>query len=222
MSFWQTLESLGTVTAAGIAAVAAFQSRSSAREANSSARQSSATATELAAIEKQRRHNELCPRLRVLCEPLNPGSETLRMRVLLTGPPGLDRIDRLTVTIRNDNYRRGEDHQQIMDGPTEEEVKQQIWGPYRFSAAPAGVRPTQGGREVVYAAELPLGEELPYQLEHTYPGRWMTGKTQSDWLRERGNLMRLAFTAEHADYGTWYLPCEIDTASVPTSVYVPQ
>ncbi|MEU5527683.1 hypothetical protein ABZ744_12155 [Micromonospora chersina] len=179
----------------------------------------------MTAIESDRRKSELCPRLRVACEPFNPGSDAdiLRLRVALIGPPGLDRLDRLTVAIRNDHHRRGKSHQQRMDGPSQEEIKQHIWGPYRFSphTGPDDAHPDDAGRQVVYGNSLPLGEELPYQMEHTLPGYWM-GMTQQSWLRERGTVIRLAFTAEHQDHGTWYLPCEIDTGTMPLMDYVPQ
>jgi hypothetical protein len=161
--------------------------------------------------------------LRVICEPLNPGSDVMRLRVMLIGPPGLDRVDRLTVTIRNDHFRRGERQRQYMGGPTEEEFKQHIWGPYRFTpgTGPDDAQANSACRETVYDASLPLGEELPYELEHTWPERWMTGTTQPDWLRERGTVIRIAFAAEHNQYGMWYLPCEIDPARTPVTAYVP-
>ena len=37
-----------------------------------------------------------------------------------------------------------------------------------------------------------------------------------------GTVVRLAFTAEHTEHGTWYLPCEIDVANLPVAVVVPQ
>ncbi|MDG4760742.1 hypothetical protein [Micromonospora sp. WMMD710] len=180
----------------------------------------------MTAIESERRKSELSPRFRVACEPLNPGSEDIvRLRVALIGPPGLDRLDRLTVTIRNDHHRRGEGElQQYMDGPTQEEVKQHVWGPYRFTphTGPDDARADGMGRQVVYDQSLPIGEELPYQLEHTHPGHWMRSYTQASWLRERGPVIRLAFTAEHKDHGSWYLPCEIETETMPATVQVPQ
>ncbi len=218
LNYWQPIESIGTVAAAGIAAWAAFQSRSSTQQAN-------AAATKLTAIESQRRHNELCPRLRMTCEPFNPGSDTLRLRVMLAGPHGLDRLDRLTVTIRNDHLRRGEgSYQEHMDSPTQEQIRAHIWGPYRFTpgTGPDEAQADITGRVTVYDSALPLGEELPFQLEHTRPGHWMTGMTQSDWLRQRGTVIRVAFNAEHTEHGTWTLPCEIDTLSLPVTVYVPQ
>jgi hypothetical protein len=158
----------------------------------------------------------------VICEPWGSGIDILRLRVMLAGPHGLDRLDRVTVSIRDDHFRRGEG-QQIAGGPTPEQVKRQIWGPYRFTPAtgPDEARADSTGRTTVYDADLPLGEELPFQLEHTTPPPWATGTNEPDWLRQRGTVLRLAFTAEHHEYGTWTLPCEIDTATCPVSVYVP-
>ncbi len=73
----------------------------------------------------------------------------------------------------------------------------------------------------MYGAELPIAEELLFQLEHTAPGRWMGSTSQADWLRQCGSTVRLAFTAEHKEHGTWYLPCEIDTAELPVTAYIP-
>jgi hypothetical protein len=222
VDYWTAAESVGTVAAASIAAYAAYQSRSSARESRASSSEANAASAKLTAIESQRRHGELTPRLRVICEPFSPGSDIMRMRVMLVGPPGLDRLDKLTLTIRNDHFRRGENHQQVMGGPTPEEVQAHIWGPYQFLAAPDDVRPDSTGRTVEYTTAFPTGEELPFQLEHTHPARWMESTTPAAWLRERGTVLRLAFTAEHYDYGTWHLPCEIDTATLPVTEYLPQ
>jgi len=213
---WGALESVGTVAAVAVAAWAALKARASARD-------STAAATGLIAIESQRRHSELSPQLRVKCEPLNPGSDVLRLRIMLVGPAGLDRLDRLTVTIRNDHFLRGEGHQPLIGDPTQEEIRQHIWGPYRFTprTGPNNARANKTGRETVYDASLPLGEELPYQLEPTTPAHWMTGMTQPGWLRQCGTVIRLAFIAEHKEHGIWYLPAEIDTTSTPVTVYVP-
>jgi hypothetical protein len=34
--------------------------------------------------------------------------------------------------------------------------------------------------------------------------------SQSRWLRQRGTLFRFAIDAQHDEYGTWTLPCEIN------------
>lgn len=205
---------LGSVATAAAVGVAAW-----------AARQANATAFKLSVIESQRRHSELCPRLRVIAEPWNSGNtDVLRLRVALIGPSGLDQLDKLTVTVRDDHLRWGDGpHQQFAGGLTQEEVKAHIWGPYRFTpgVGPDEARADQTGRTVVYKDELPIGEELPYSLEYTRPGHWMTGMSQPDWLRQRGPIVRLAFTAEHNEHGTWYLPCEIDTESLPATALIP-
>lgn len=76
---WSAVGALGTVAAAGIAAWAARQSRSSAQQANTAA-------GTLAAIERDRRHSELTPRFRVTVKSWNGGSEHLRLCVMLLGP----------------------------------------------------------------------------------------------------------------------------------------
>lgn len=208
---WGALEAVGTATAVGVAAWAA--------------RQANGAAFKVSAIESQRRKSELTPWLRVTCQPLNSGNDDiLRLSVALVGPPGLDRLDELTVSIRNDHFTRGEGYQEHMGGPTGEEIKAHIWGPFRFTpgTGPDEARADRTGRTTAYEGVLPIGEELPYQLEHTHPGRWMTGMSPSDWLRQQGSVIRLAFTAEHEEHGTWYLPCEVDTATMPATAFVPQ
>jgi hypothetical protein len=73
----------------------------------------------------------------------------------------------------------------------------------------------------VYDTPIPIGEQLIYQLEHTLPGGWMS-MSQPDWTRQQGTLIRMAFTAEHNEHGTWYLPCEIEAADLPVTVFLLQ
>jgi hypothetical protein len=103
MDAWAAIGVVGSVAAAAVAAWAAHQSRSAAEQSNRAA-------NALATIERDRRHAELCPRFRMSAEPLGPGDYqgVFRLRVLLAGPLPLERLDRLTVTIRNDFHTRGE------------------------------------------------------------------------------------------------------------------
>src|SRR6266852_1116536 len=79
------------------------------------------------ALDMWRRNAELMPRFRITCEPSNPGSPTLRLGVFLSGPPELERLDALTVTIRDDHPWRGQGTP-LAGGPTPEQVAAQIWG----------------------------------------------------------------------------------------------
>jgi hypothetical protein len=217
VDIWAPTEALGVVVAAGIAAGTTLIAKKAADKSN-------ASADTLAEIERQRRHRELTPRLRVICEPWGNGIEgVLRLRVIQVGPPGLDRLDKLTAAIRNDHFRRGDNYPERMGGPTAEQVKAHIWGPYHFtpSTAPDDARSDATGRSTVYETPVPIGEQLVYQLEHTLPGGWMS-MGQPDWITQQGTLIRMAFTAEHNEHGTWYLPCEIETADLPTTVFLPQ
>ena len=160
-------------TSAGAAAFAASQSRSSAREAN-------ATASALAAIERDRRHSELCPRFRVACDPWGPGTDKLRLLIMLLGPPALTHLDRVTVTIRDDWFTRGEGP--LLGDLTTEQVKAQIWGPYRVSPGTGshGAVADATGRVVPFELTVPVGEVLVLQLEPTLAPPW-SNMTPEDW-----------------------------------------
>ena len=214
---WTAIAAVGSVASAAVAAWAARQSRLSAGEANSASKA-------LADIERDRRHSELIPRFRVVCERGNPGTDNLGLRVMLLGPPGLERIDSLAVTNRDDHFRRG-DWPLTAGGPTREEIKEQIWGPYRFTpgTGPDDARADRTGRTTEYDYPLPVGEELPFQLEPTWAPPW-SQMSREDWRRQRGTVIRLAFTARHNDHGVWTLPCEINVPSDPevqSTVFVP-
>jgi TIR domain len=168
----------------------------------------------LARIELERRQAELTPLFRLRCEPWGTGHDAdLRLRLQLNGPTMLGRLDGVTVTIRDDHFRRGESPH-IVGGPTREQVKQQVWGPYRFrpGTGPDRARADDTGRVTVYAAELPVGEELPYFLERTRPPLWAVAMTQANWNEQRGPVIRLLIEPWR-DTWKWTLPCEIDLSA---------
>jgi len=202
---------LGDVVALGATAIAAV----AARQSNKSSGKANQTAEALAEIERDRRHAELTPRFRVRVEPWTAGNnDDLRLRVMLTGPPGLDRIDGLTVKVRDDHFRRGEGNL-LAGGPTSEQIKAHVWGPYRFrpGTGPDNSRADVDGRATIYDTELPIGEELPYLLERTRPPDWATSMTQEQWNTQRGPVIRIVLEAWHDDHGRWILPCEVDLSA---------
>lgn len=201
---------LGDLVALGATAIAAV----AARQSNKSASKANQTAGALADIEQDRRRSELTPWFRVRVEPWTAGNDQeLRLRIMLTGPPGLDRIDGLTVKIRDDHFRRGEGTL-LPGGPTREKIKAQVWGPYRFQpgTGPDEALADADGRITAYEAQLPIGEELPYLLERTRPPTWAS-LTQEQWNESRGPVIRIALEAWHTDHGRWNLPCEIDLSA---------
>jgi hypothetical protein len=216
VGLWEAVGALASLGAAGAAAVGAFQSRASAREANAAARQSASAAAALTAIERDRRRSELTPRFRVTCEPANPGTDALTLRVMLLGPPALHRLESLTVAIRDDLFQRAE-IPPLAGGPTPEQVKEHIWGPYRFTPGTgpgAHARADETGR-VTACGPLPVGEGLTFHLEPTRPGQWMTGTTDPDWRRMQGTVIRLLLDARIDDDWWWILRCEIETGPPP-------
>jgi hypothetical protein len=214
---WDVVAALASVASAGAAAVAAWQSHSSAREAN-------ATALALAAIERDRRHSELCPRFRVACAPWGAGTDKLRLSIMLVGPPALTHLDSVTVTIRDDVFTRGQGP--LYGGLTREQVKSQIWGPYRVSPGTGshGAVADNTGRIVPFELRVPIGEVLLLQLEPTPPPPWSGNMSPQDWRRQQGNVLRLLLDAEHLEHGSWTLPCEVDVGgdgNDPVTVYAP-
>lgn len=199
------LGTVAVVATAVIAAWAAWQSRSAAREANKAART-------LAQIEVDRRHAELTPVLEVSCEEKS-GIGTLRLTIRLAGPPGLDRVDTLTVTIRDDSARRA--GHLLPGGPAREDVERHVWGPCRLQpgAGPDGILPDETGRSLRYNRPLPAGESILCFLEQTGPPRWSAGNG-SQWRETVGTVLRLSFTMTHAEHGPWTLPGQLDLSEV--------
>jgi hypothetical protein len=115
------------------------------------------------------------------------------------------------VTIRDDFHTRGEGRL-TAGGPTHDQIKQQIWGPYRLTpgTGPQEAQADKTGREVAYNGALPVGEALTYQLEPNPPPPWATETTQADWQRQQGTVLRLAILAEHADLSSWTLTGELN------------
>lgn len=123
------------------------------------------------------------------------------MTLTLRGPAALGPISQISLNIEDDHtWRAGANP--LPGGPTSEELAEQIWGPYRFVPGTGpGVNSLAGvlgasrtGRDITVSRQLKIGDPIPFALEPTRPGRWMTGTTQEDWQRERGRVVRL--TAE--------------------------
>lgn len=190
------------------------------------ARNADRSAARTAALDLQRRHAEIRPRFRVTCAAANPGSETVVLTVALIGPPELERLDGLTVVIRDDNPWRAEAAGRTAVGPTAEQIAAQIWGPRRFIpgtgplADPVrGVPGADRTGRTTPTTGMPVGEELRFFLEPTRPPQ-RSSQSQPDWQRERGTALRLRLHCQRDGWEPWTLACEIDTAGT-TSVDIP-
>jgi hypothetical protein len=198
------------IISAGVSAASVFYARRSA----GSAEQSAGSAAITAGLDADRRHAELTPRFRITCAQSNPGSDTMRLAVYLLGPPELERLDRLTVSIRDDHPWRAQGRP-LAGGPTPEQVAEQIWGRWRFTPGTGpGADPVRGipgadptGRTTPTGG-LPVGEELPFQLEPTWAPPW-SHQSLDSWQQQVGPWLRLRLECYRDGQPPWVLPAEI-------------
>ncbi|MFD5559057.1 hypothetical protein [Kitasatospora griseola] len=193
-TFWAAVAAIAAVVAVGLSVWATLQAKAAARA-------SERTAAEVARIEQQRWHRELTPELDFRLVP--KGSDHWLLTVELTGPAGLDRLDRITLTVRDE---AGVDHTPRTRDITPEEVEAVIWGPVRFQPRVDHVR--EPGREAVLES-VDRGEPAVRAVDATVPPRWIDNL--QDWQRRNDRLpLRLRAVCEHADHDQpWIIVTEI-------------
>lgn len=163
-------------------------------------------AEETTRIERDRRHTELTPAWSgaATVRSLGTGTDNSRVRLTLhlTGPAGLNALDRVSVRIRNN-----ETHTPVVaSDPTQDDLDRVVWGPYRFVPGVDGA--DQLGRTV---ADFPLrvGEERGVELEPSRPPAWVTDP--QDWAqRYRDTPIRLEITCRRAGYEPWTVLVDVD------------
>lgn len=183
------LNTLATLVAA-VAAVGAWRA----------ARQSSRATNAMTATDRNRRHAELRPRFRVSCRATS--EHRAQLRVELEGPSGLNRLDQVSVTIRDDIRGRAP---AIAGGPTADDIARQVWGPYRFVPGVDGAG--ENGRTVA-PVELLLGDWQPFALERTPPPYWYSSADQ--WRQQyTGAPVRLTLHCSREGDEPWRIPDEV-------------
>ncbi len=211
------------IVSAAICAASVLYARRSAVAANTSAGSAAITAR----LDTDRRHAELTPRFRITCGPENPGVDTTFMSIYLAGPPELERLDKLTVVIRDDPPWRSQGTP-LAAGPTREQVAEQIWGRYKFTRGVGpGADPATGlfgadrtGRTCP-AGEMFVGERLLFQLDPTWPPSWSQWSLES-WQEKVGPLLRLRLECHREGQAPWILPCEVLVQDGVGSTEVPE
>jgi hypothetical protein len=204
---------IGAVAAIG-AAVAAFGSWTSARKAND-------TAASLAAIEADRRHDELTPVFEMTCKVSDDNFALLR--VTLVGGR-LDQFDAVVVTVLDE---AGRDHGpprhvKVLGGPwtgpTEEEVRACVWGPVEFNAnLPRKVVSNRESKPQAFSM-LNGKNWAQFIMRPTRPPSWGNSSV-SEW-RERyeDQPVRLLLTCRRSGYPEpWFVQQD-----VPVSWNVPE
>jgi hypothetical protein len=208
---------IASLVVAGIALVVSILSTVYARRSAQSGDKAAIAAGETAALDGQRRHEELTPRFKISCSAA--GADDRKLEIRLLGPAALGRLDGLTVTIRDDNPWLAE-AAPLAGGPTREEIKKQVWGPYRFVPGTGpGADPVRGipgadrdGRSTPTSG-MPVGETLPFFLEPVTRPRWASSTTtREDWLRDHGTVLRLALAGTKNGYEPWSLVAEVETS----------
>jgi hypothetical protein len=198
----------------------AKQAVAAAQESAAAAQRSATAAEARVAVEDQRRQGEMTPQFRVSFDWADN-----RLKVLLKGPAQLERLDSLTVRIRDDRPRQ--DDRRMAGGPTAEQVAAQVWGPFRFipgtgpGASPGSdVGAADATGRVTPTAGMPVGESLVFALEPTTPPGWSAWSVE-DWRSRVGMLLRLQLEARREGWEPWSLPCELDTSAGAPDVEVP-
>lgn len=194
----------GTVAGA-IAAVVALMVAYFAYRATRNAADSASTLTK---IEGRRLWADLIPQFRV---SLQPQTDTYALlEVELVGPPMLDHLDDIRLSIRDDYHARGAS--QIAGGPSAEEVANHVWGPYRFKRDSDGA--SENGRTVA-PFSLPLGEGTKFALDRQIPPLWNTSGTEASWRREyERKPVRLMLKCKREGFEPWSVPIEVVVAPV--------
>jgi len=185
--------------------------------------------TRLQAVEARRsrklmekeRHDALTPEFTFSLKPLNRGpdeDEVMQLEIGLIGPAGLAQLDDLRIEVRDDRPRVALGS----GGPSAEEVRAQVWGPYRFSPGVDGA--SGDGRYVAPIAyqrpdkKLPRGESLRLQMERTQAPHWFPHGTDG-WRKEfkSSSPVRLLLHCR-ADDATWVAPVEVSGSGWSPSV----
>jgi hypothetical protein len=201
---WSAVGAVGTLVAAGVAAWAARQSHHSAAEAN-------AAAGTLAAIERDRRHDELAPAFELRFTETS--GDHANVLVTLTGGR-LESLDEVTFTILDET---GKDHwvRGLPDGLTQDEAQAFVWGPWEFNtAASVQVVSNRESRRRPYSRVSGKNWDL-LPLTRTRPGRWMSSITQERWQGEYADQpIRLLVTCRREGYEPWALLHEVVAGQV--------
>ncbi|MCX4790387.1 hypothetical protein OG369_30735 [Streptomyces sp. NBC_01221] len=171
------------------------------------AQRSSSTARMLTAIERDRRHEDLTPDIRLSLTGRfgDRGSITVH----LAGPDSLGDLTSVALEIIDDDM----DHRVLNPTPslTQADVDAHVWGPFRFAPGIDGA--DQLGRRV---APVPreMGRGRPFAVERTRPGHWMEGMVAEGWQgRYDGIPIRLRITCRRGDQ-VWVLAREMDNPPI--------
>lgn len=207
VSWADGLSAVSALFSVGTAVVALLIGRSAneaAQQSNQAAERANATADTVAQIERERWHHEMTPRFDVTITRLGPGTDQASLMLTFEGPPALEHLDAVEVSIRDDGYTHGAG---LAGEPSAQEIADTVWGPYRFKPAIDGASPN--GREVP-AAAMELGERRKLVLERSFAPAW--ADTASWRERYDRDPVRLWVRCRREGHQPWLLTYNISVA----------
>jgi len=176
------------------------------------ARVSGRLAARQVALDAARRKEELAPRLSVSWERAREG-DLVCVRVALVGPPGLEWVDDILLTVREVGALPPP-HPGLL---SLELAQAHVWAPYGFVPQHPGVLPVRTYR----TGPVNVGEDAWCRLEHTVAPMYLM-LTKEKWQqRLGGQVLRLWVNCERREWGRWRQAVEIDMAAESGSVQVP-
>jgi hypothetical protein len=194
---------IGTVSTAGLSAIATWG-------AWMAARRSAKTARTVARIEQDRWHAELLPQFRISIERAEGDRATLSVR--LVGPLPLCHLDEIRIEIvQSDDMAR---LASLPGGPSQENLDGQVWGPLRFTHGADGA---DVNGKTVAPFSLEVGKGRPFSIERTRPPAWQTGPDANSHWREQwlNTPMRLVLTCRQEGFKLWTVPFEVEVPEAP-------
>jgi hypothetical protein len=162
---------------------------------------------------RTRRHAELTPQLTLGVTVRDDNTSTLMLK--FTGPPDLDRLDEVAITIRDDQDDRTPSAEDLTDVATEE-FKKVIWGPYRLQPGVDGADVT--GRSL---APFPLhrGEGRSFALEPTECPAWKI--SPENWQSQNhGAPVALKITCCRAGHEPWIITEDVPVTDKRTGRFM--
>ncbi len=188
--------------AAEVSAVASQRAADTAERSADDAKRSADAAVDTARLDGQRRTAELTPRFWLTCTPTETGSGKLRLFLRLLGPLELERLDWVTVNIRDKERKIG-------SGSRVELLAAQVWGRWQFTTFPEleNILPTGVTQRAAMARNLRVAEQTWWQLESTQPPSWLEWSL-AEWKELMGDILLLELICRRGEL-TWTVPCEV-------------
>ena len=196
---------IGTVAAVA-SAIAALGSRKAARAAN-------LIAEGLAALERDRRHDDLAPQFEIMCWVVQESVETAHLLVRLEA----GRLDGWTVTVTildmgpfvigNDEMGYHGLTREVAEAFPGEEVERFVWGPWEFSmSADTQVKNNRQSRPRLYSRVSGENSEV-FVLSRTQRPPYARAFITEDLWRQSftDQPVRLLLTCQHDGYEPWFI-----------------